>query len=202
MSGINSRLVALSLLIFILFCLVTPSPAQTLDDVYHLNYYSNRYNPYGMDQRLRIVNPGEQGTPMSAKHGTVCADIYVFDAHQEMIECCACKITANGMRELSVNLALTSNPLTGYPPPNDGVIKVISDSRDNCAETGPVPTADLRLWLTHLQSPDGTTLVLTESEFQQAPLPDDELSFLALACTFVQYLGSGRGVCACGPHGS
>jgi len=167
MSGINSRLAALSLLTLILCSLATQTSAQAVADVYHLNYYSNRYNPYGMDQRLRIVNPGEQGTPISANHGTVCADIYVFDAHQELIECCACRITANGMLELSVNLALTSNPLTGYPPPNDGVIKVISDSHDNCAETGPVPTADL-----------------------------------GLACTVVQYLGSGRGICACGPHGS
>ncbi|HXZ81802.1 MAG TPA: hypothetical protein VEG30_17880 [Terriglobales bacterium] len=202
MSGINSRLAALSLLVVIFSHLPTESAAQTTNDVYHLNYYSNRYNPYGLDQRLRIINPGEQGTPMSANHGTVCADIYVFDARQEMIECCACRITANGMLELSVNLALTSNPLTGYPPPNDGVIKVISDSHDNCAETGPVPTPDLRLWLTHLQSPDGKTLVMTESDFQQAPLQENELSFLGLACTFVQYLGSGRGVCACGPHGS
>jgi len=44
--------------------------------------------------------------------------------------------------------------------------------------------------------------VMTEAEFQPAALQQDELSFLALACTFVQYLGSGRGVCSCGPHGS
>jgi len=202
MSGNTSRLTTLSVLILVLMTLTVGAAAQGIDDVYHLNYYSNRYNPYGMDAKLRIVNPGEQGTPLSGNHGTVCADIYVFDDHQEPIECCACRITANGLLELSLNLNLTSNPLTGFPPPDNGVIKVISDSQENCDATGPVPTADLRIWLTHLQSPDGKVLVMTEAEFQPAALQQDELSFLALACTFVQYLGSGRGVCSCGPHGS
>jgi len=171
--------------------------AQGISDVYWVSYYSNRANAdAALDQTVRIVNPGEQGTPISGKHGTVCADIYVFDSNQEMTECCACRVTANGLLVLSVK-SITGNPLTGFPPPANGVLKIISDAQANCDATSPVPTPDLRAWATHLQSPDGKSLVTTEEEFAEAPLQQDELSFLGQACSFVQFLGSGKGVCRC-----
>ncbi|HMK31243.1 MAG TPA: hypothetical protein VK473_16285 [Terriglobales bacterium] len=172
--------------------------AQGINDVYWVNYYSNRYaSVSAYDQTVRIINPGEQGTPLSSGHGTVCADIYVFDATQEMTECCACPITANGLLTLSVNHDLTSNPLQGWPPAPNGVIKIVSDNRANCDPTSPVPTPDLRAWGTHLQRPGGEILVTTEDEFEAAPLQQNELSFLGQACSFVQFLGSGKGVCSC-----
>jgi len=181
--------------------------AQGISDVYQVNYFSNRLNSVNMtvvsdvarlDQTVRIINPGEQGTPLSAHHGTVCADIYVFDSNQEMSECCSCPITANGLLILSVNYDLTSNPLTGWPPPSDGVIKIVSDNQANCDPTSPVPTPDIRAWATHLQAPSYNYLVTTEEEFPVAALQQDELSFLGQACSFVQFLGSGKGVCSCG----
>jgi hypothetical protein len=177
---------------------------QGISDVYWVNYYSNRgfatavtIGPV-LDQTVRIINPGEQGTPLAAKHGAVCADIYVFNADQEMIECCNCRITANGLLTLSVNFDLTDNPLTGFPPPRDGVIKIISDNQANCDATSPVPVPDIRAWSTHLQAPGGAVLVTTEDEFLNAPLQQDELSFLGQACSFVLFLGSGKGSCTCG----
>jgi hypothetical protein len=171
--------------------------AQTFD-VYQLNYYSNRNNAANADQTVRVVNPGTVGTPISTGHGTICADIYVFDATQEMIECCSCPITANGLLELSILNDLTQNPLTGFPAPGSGVIKIVSDSRQNCNETAPIPTPMLVAWGTHVQQPILGTFVTTEDEFAPAPLADDELGFLGQACAFVQYLGSGKGHCGCG----
>src|SRR5215470_1907832 len=139
-------------LLFIAFSSV--ALAQGISDVYWANYFSNRLTgPAPFDQTVRIINPGEQGTPLSAHHGAVCADIYVFNDDQEMEECCECFITANGLLTLSVNNDLTSNPLTGFPPPVNGVIKIVSDNRSNCDATSPVPTPDLRAWATHLQNP-------------------------------------------------
>ena len=91
---------------------------------------------------------------------TVCADIYVFDDNQEMSECCSCPITANGLLTPSVNRDLDGNALTGWPPPSDGVIKIVSDNQANCDATSPVPTPDIRAWATHLQAPGGPTLVV------------------------------------------
>src|SRR4051794_7881051 len=86
--------------------------------VYKLNYYANRNNTALADSVVRVVNPGVQGTPLSSDHGTICADIYVFDSTQEMLECCSCPITANGIIELSLLNDLMQNPLTGFPAPN------------------------------------------------------------------------------------
>jgi len=192
---------SVALLAVLLLTFASLALAQGIGDVYQVNYFSNRYSGTPgtnyLDQTVRVINPGEQGTPLIKSQGTVCADIYVFDSGQEMIECCSCPITANGLLRLSVNWELTSNPLTGYPPPSDGVIKLVSDNGSNCDPTSPVPTVDLRAWSTHLQAPDGSHLVTTETEFQFAALQQDELQFLGLACSFVQYLGSGRGTCSC-----
>ncbi len=168
------------------------------DSVYQLNYYANRNNAAGADAVVRLINPGVQGTPISAGEGTICADVYVFDSTQEMLECCSCKITANGIRQFSILNDLTQNPLTGFPAPNSGVIKVVSDSRANCNELAPVPTPLLLGWSSHVQQPVLGTFVTTEDEFQTAPLTAGELAFLGQACGFVQYLGSGKGVCKCG----
>jgi len=109
----------------------------------------------------------------------------------------------NGLLILSVNRDLTDNPLTGWPPPDDGVIKIVSDNGQNCDPTSPVPNIGqgLRAWATHLQSPNGSYLVTTEEEFAGAALQLDELLFLSHACSFVQFLGSGKGVCSCGSGG-
>lgn len=165
---------------------------------YQLNYYSNRNNTAGADQFVRIINPGEVGTPLSPNHGALCADIYVFDATQEMIECCHCPITANGLEDLSLLHNLAQQPLTGFPAPSSGVIKIVSDAYPNCNETAPTPTADLLAWGTHVQQPITGAFVTTEDVFLSAPLSSPELAFLGQACSFVQYLGSGKGVCTCG----
>src|SRR5579885_3097279 len=62
--------------------------AAQAPSVYNLNYYSNRNNTALADSTTRIINPGTVGTPISPGHGTICADVYVFDNTQEMIECC------------------------------------------------------------------------------------------------------------------
>jgi hypothetical protein len=171
--------------------------AQT--DVYQVNYFSN--NAAALEAgffsaAVRIVNPGVQGTPLSANHGRICADIYVFDTTQEMLECCRCPITANGYRQIGLFPGLTGNPLTGVVPDN-GVIKIVADATTNCNEQAPTPVPDLRAWATHYQAWLPGTFFLTEEEFQDAPLTAAELQFLGTACSFVQYLGSGAGVCSC-----
>jgi len=179
--------------------LVVLCSAMVMAQCYSVNYYSNRNNTAGADQFVRVINPGTQGTPLTpSTHGAICADVYVFDANQEMVECCHCPITANGLLELSVLNDLTAKPLTGFPAPNSGAIKIVSDAYSNCNETAPSPIPELLAWGTHVQQPVSGAFVTTEEEFQGAPLTEDELGFLGQACSFVQYLGSGKGVCTCG----
>jgi len=55
---------------------------------------------------------------------------------------------------------------------------------------------DLRAWGTHLVQTTPGTLFTTETDFAPAPLSATEATFLPYTCRFVQYLGSGKGVCA------
>ncbi|MBV9610551.1 MAG: hypothetical protein JO187_13400 [Acidobacteria bacterium] len=173
------------------------------NDVYQLTYYDNNFGaqaPFDAGT-IRIVNPGLQGSPIASNglQGTLCANIYVFDDTQEMVECCSCPITANGVLTISVQ-DLTDNPLTTTP--FRGVIKVVSTTPlPSCDATKNAPTPDLRAFSSHLQNAafGGTTqqakFFITESEFADAPLGSGESSDLGTICSFVRYLGTGRGQC-------
>ena len=120
-----------------------------------------------------------------------------------MVECCACPITANALLALSVNNSLTANPLTSVAPAS-GVIKLVSTlpNGTSCDPTkAGVLSPDFRSWASHLQQPTSGNYVTTEAPFAAAPLATGgtnvEEGFLPQACLFAQYLGTGKGVCAC-----
>jgi len=171
--------------------------AQTLD-VYQVTYYDNNIPGAPLDSgTIRVINPGVTGSPISADEGTLCANIYVFDDTQEMIECCSCPVTANGILTLSVG-DLTENPLTVTP--FRGVIKIVSTTPAPVCDPTKLASAtpDLRAFATHLQNDSSfgpPFLSVTEDEFAQAPLSAVEQSDLGTICSFVRYLGTGRGRC-------
>ena len=198
-----------ALVLAVAFALSMVAFAQTTDDFdgyfknYSVDYFTNRNNPQGQDQFVNIINPGTIGSPMlesTAGGGILCANLYVFDRNEELAECCSCKISADGLLTLSVNVNLTANPLTGVAP-NAGVIKMVSTTPVNgvCDAEAPFTTlADTLLgWGTHLQMPVTGTYVTTEGQFQFSPLSAAEATFLPTACNFAAYLGSGKGVCSC-----
>lgn len=161
-------------------------------DVYKVNYFSNNAAP-APDATVRIDNPG-------LTYGNLCAMIYVFDADQQLTECCGCVETHNGLRTLSVRSNLTSNPLTGVVSRN-GVVKVVSAAINNspCDPTSNVtPTANLRVWVTHIQNAVGTAYPISETESSDSTLGATELANLQAQCAFVNILGSGQGICSCG----
>jgi hypothetical protein len=165
-------------------------------DVFKINYFANNVSG-APDQTVRIDNPGTDGT------ANLCAMIYVFQDDQQLAECCGCITTANGLRTLSVGKDLTNNPLTGISTkPVDGVIKIVSAAVNDspCDPTSNVtPTQTLRAWGSHNQNKVGTAYPVTETEFTDATLSAEELGFnLEEQCSFVQRLGSGKGVCSCG----
>jgi hypothetical protein len=126
--------------------------------------------------------------------------VYVFDADQQMTECCGCVETHNGLRTISVRNNLTSNPLTGVRSTN-GVIKIVSAAVNNspCDPTSNVtPKANLRAWATHIQNAVGTAFPITETESSDSTLGATELANLQAQCAFVNILGSGHGICSCG----
>jgi len=161
-------------------------------DVYKINYFSNNVAA-APDATVRIDNPG-------LTYGNLCAMVYVFDADQQLTECCGCVETHNGLRTLSVRRDLTSNPLTGVVSTN-GMIKIVAAAVNNspCDPTTNVkPTANLRAWVTHIQNPVGAAYPITETESSDSTLGATELANLQAQCAFIGILGSGHGYCSCG----
>jgi hypothetical protein len=197
--------------------LATAQVTYPVRDVLFVNYFSNALGVVpseqvvqpGPEQKVRILNPGlYQGVVAYQTTGNLCAFIYVFDRNQQLLECCGCLVTPNGVRELSVNFDLTDNPLTGGSI-QDGGIKIVSHPQngappkfsngDRCNPTSitkPEPT--LRAWITHLQD-DLTSL--TEEEFLEAPLSVSEVRRLQGRCRFIFTNASGSGICSCGAGG-
>lgn len=192
--------------------------AQTAS-VYELTYFDNNLQNAPLSPgTIFILNPGLTGSPISGNtdnipdpmlqilpggpvmtfEGTLCANIYVFDDVQEMLECCACPLTANGPLIIPME-ELMDNPLTVLP--RRGVIKVISSIPDPLCDPTDLsqPTPELRSFATHLQNDSrviGTPLFsLTEERFALAPLSAIEQNDLGQICAFVRYLGTGRGRC-------
>ena len=197
-----SRFAAITCILALALMSCTVMLAQT-SDVYQVNYFDNNYgNNAALDSgTVRIINPGLTGSPITSDQGLLCANIYVFDFTQEMVECCSCPVTANGILTISIQ-DLTENPLSVTP--FRGVIKIVSTSPSpTCDPTNlSAVTPDLRAFSTHLQNANTTAigleqeyLFVTEDEFQPAPLSTFEQRDLAQICSFVRYLGTGRGRC-------
>jgi hypothetical protein len=155
------------------------------------DYFANANTAGAPDATVRLSNPGTYA------YGNVCASIFVFDPNQELSECCSCLLTPDGLRTLSVDTDLTSNPLTGVTL-TTGKIAVVSTVPVSGAcplPTAVYPAAALRSWGTHIQNSNFTT---TETASQDATLSSYEISRLAKQCLAIEIVGSGKGVCSCG----
>jgi hypothetical protein len=160
---------------------------------YRVDYFANANTGGAPDATLRLDNDG------SAADANLCADIFVFDADQEMSECCSGLETPDGLRTLSINSNLTANPLTGVVL-TGGVIKIVA-----AATTGgacPVPThitlvsgGEIQAWATHIQNSNFT---VTETTSQVSNLSAAEESKLAKQCGAIVAVGSGAGICSFG----
>jgi len=185
----------------ILMCLTSTGFAQSTayegsSDAYYLGYYGGA-NMGLPTAEVNIVNPGSTGgysafdATAPGPYGDLCANIYVFTSDQEMVECCSCFVSPNGLRTLTVDVDLTSNALTSTPP-NSGLIKIVSSDIDSsegdgaCSgvTTNPAgkteftdvagepyyPDGSLRTWNTHIRPTTSTLFTLTETAFRHADI--------------------------------
>jgi len=215
--------------------LIDPSVAGSPGDSYLVTYFDvstgftaskGGYGGSGQsggagDALLRIVDAGNsafgEGIP------DVCANIYVFNDIQEMEECCACPLTANSLKTLSVINDLTSNPSHPTEPLGAGVIKIVgSTATPTTCSTGVGTTTaatvgvgalaeGLHAWINHTETMAsnqagftpawGFTTSTSVEELAYAALDSGELNYLKTDCaTIISYNTSGihQGICACG----
>ncbi len=168
-------------------------------DAFQIDYASN------LNIGDSVVNITNAGTVNGADPlGEICANVYTFDPAEELISCCTCLVTPNGLDSLSDQTDLISNTLTPGVPTSI-VIKLVATlpvaGVCNAGNGGiaflPGQLAPgMRAWATTLHNNAAAgAYQITENVFQDAALSISEDFKLASYCNFIQSDGSGFGIC-------
>jgi len=197
----------LRILTFVLAALVVSTVAFAADppDAFQIAYASNVGLIPGTgltgDSYINLTNAGSVNGMDPA--GEICANVYAFDPAEELISCCTCLVTPNGLNSLDADTDLISNTLTPGTP-TALVIKLVATlpvlgvcNAGNGGATfkGPQLAPGLRAWATTLHLDPTGAYQMTENVFQDAVLSDSENAKLTSYCNFIQADGSGFGQC-------
>jgi len=190
-----------TLLALATFAFATTAFAQVVNkfpDEFQVRYASN------LNRGDSVINITNTGTDQPFDN--ICVNVYTFDASEEMVSCCACLVTPNGLVSLSVQGDLISNTLSPSTP-TSVVIKLVSTRPPDEITCNPGTTLGginldllapgMRAWGTTLHALPGTptTYGVTESGFLSSGLSADEAIHLFSFCGFIQANGSGFGIC-------
>jgi hypothetical protein len=176
-----------------------------VDSPYQVRYASNLNIG---DSVINITNSGARGADLQAGTaasitGSICANVYAFSPDEQMISCCSCPVTPNGLRSLSAQRDLISNTLTPAVPTSI-TIKLLATvpvggSCNNSAAAVLTNTLapGMLAWGTTIHAAPVTPVVysVTETPFSAATLSAGELFRLGTLCNFILANGSGFGVC-------
>ena len=195
-----------------------PSPELS----YQLRYLANLNVG---DSVINITNSGARGAGLAAgtsssTTGAICVNVYAFSPDEQLVSCCSCPVTPNGLVSLSARRDLISNTLTPTVP-TSLVVKLVSSipqtGSAGCAASaatvlplnvvpGPGQLATgMHAWATTFHAgAAGAGPAVTESAFAPATLSVGpvsggfdvgELVRLTQLCTFINANGSGFGIC-------
>ena len=184
------------------FLLTNLAPPSTQS--YLVRYVSNLNLGDGV---INITNTGERGAGLAAgttaaTAGAICANVYAFSPDEQMVACCSCPVTPNGLVSLSAREDLLSNTLTPAVPTSI-VVKLLASvpQGGSCANSAAGVTAailapGIQAWGTTAKANTaGTGVALVETRFAPATLSPSELNRLQQLCTFIGANGSGFGIC-------
>jgi len=160
------------------------------------------------DSAINITNAGTLGASLASgtsasTTGALCANVYAFSPDEQLIGCCSCPVTPNGLVSLSANADLVSNTLTPAVP-NSIVVKLLATvpvggSCTNSAAAGANGTVALANGMlafgTKVHGGPAGALSVTETPFSGATLSAGELSRIENLCNFIIANGSGFGIC-------
>ncbi|MBY0503744.1 MAG: DUF11 domain-containing protein [Bryobacteraceae bacterium] len=157
------------------------------------------------DSVINVTNPGSDGAGLAAgttaaTTGAICANVYAFSPDEQMVSCCSCPVTPNGLVSLSVQRDLISNTLTPAVPTSI-VVKLVATppvagSCQGSAAALATFSRSITAWGTkvHAGATPGT-LATTEVPFSWGQLSLGEADRLRQLCNFIGSNGSGFGVC-------
>jgi hypothetical protein len=166
------------------------------------------------DAMINITNTGAMGAGLQAGTaasitGSICANVYAFSPDEQLVSCCSCPVTPNGLRALSANRDLIGNTLTPATPTSIvikllGTVPAGGSCTNSAANVLTLTQANgLVAWGTSVHSAATPPLsgqqsgpfTITQRAFVPATLSTGELSRLGTLCNFILANGSGYGVC-------
>ena len=187
-------------------------------DSYQVRYASNLTSG---DSVINLTNTGVNGAALNgpgfgAAAGNLCINAYTFSPDEQLVSCCSCLITPNGLASMSVGVDLLNNTLTGVRP-NSVIVKLVStaagpdytgNSCNNSAALAGTVSFPLAAGLVSFGTTVHASTVVgnfttTETPFLKATLSVTELASITNRCTNIIGNGSGFGICnACRTGGS
>ena len=179
-------------------------PNATVDNEYQVRYVSNLNLG---DSVINITNTGANGAGLASgttagTTGAICVNVYAFSPDEQLISCCSCPVTPNGLVSLSARRDLVNNTLTPAVPTSIVVKLLASRPVSNSCSASAASPGDLvngfLAWGTtvHAGALAGSTSVVTETPFLPSTLSGGELDRLRQLCTFINANGSGFGICS------
>ena len=179
--------------------------AQAADTPFQVRYASNL--PVG-DSVINATNTGASSTvAFPTQNGNICMNVYTFSPDEQLISCCSCPITPDGLVSLSARNDLISNTLTPGVPTSIVVKLLGSTGTANACNASTVGTGannltlGLAAWGTTIHAlpvtpgSPATTYGVTETAFTPSTLSAAELTRITTLCGFIQTNGSGFGLC-------
>src|SRR6185312_7932090 len=159
------------------------------------------------DSFVDITNTGASGAALQSGTtatitGALCANIYAFTPDEQLVSCCSCPVTPNGLVSLSAKSDLASNTLTPATP-TALVIKVLATTpvggscNNSAAAVTPATLANgLKSFETTIHAtPTAGSYGVTETPFSPVTLSAGELNRVTSLCNFIIANGSGFGIC-------
>src|SRR5271154_4051351 len=137
------------------------------DDTFQIKYAANLNIG---DSYVNFTNSG--ATVANGVSQNLCVNLYTFDPQEELLSCCQCSVTPNGLVSLSVIKSLISNPLTPAVP-TSVVIKAVASTGVCNASVVAGLAHGLLAWGTTLHQNTSTAAAsysVTETAFSQATL--------------------------------
>lgn len=162
------------------------------DDTFQIRYASNLNIG---DSVVNFTNSG--ATTSGGVSQNLCINLFAFDPQEELIACCTCSVTPNGLVSLSATKSLIANPLTPAIPTSIVIKAVASTGTCNASRITNVAHG-LLAWGTTIHQNTSTatpTYAVTETAFSPADLTAAELNHITSFCGFIQANGSSFGIC-------
>lgn len=172
------------LLVLVVACMTIVN-AQAADTPFQVRYAANLT---AGDSVVNVTNTGATG-------GNICVNVYTFSPDEQLISCCSCVVTPNGLVSLSARNDLISNTLTPAVP-GSIVVKLLATTGGACNAATPGALATgMAAWGTTIHAATGGGFATTETPFTPATLSAAELGRISSLCGFIQSNGSGFGIC-------